>query len=194
MALEDLTGKQRMFVEYYLAQGNWNATKAAQMAGYAVPRQEGSRLLSNADIQAAIRERVAQAAMAADEVLYRLAEQARGTLDDFIDEERNAVNLDRARERGAMHLLKEYACEEVMEFAGRDQPPTKVRKSRIKLHDAQAALIQLGRHHGLFTDRTDLTFNGKRISDLSDAELVSLTTGVPAGTRAPEALPTEHER
>ena len=50
---ENLTIKQQRFVDYY----DGNGTQAAEKAGYSTPRQEAARLLSNADIQAAIRSR-----------------------------------------------------------------------------------------------------------------------------------------
>ena len=59
-----------------------------------------------------------------------------------------------------MHLLKEYSCEEVYEGGGRDRDPDLVRKQRLKLHDAQAALVQIGRHHGLFTDKVEASGPG----------------------------------
>lgn len=52
-----LTDKQRLFVLSWVSNGQ-NATKAAIVAGYShkTARQQGSRLLSNVDIQAAITE------------------------------------------------------------------------------------------------------------------------------------------
>lgn len=55
-----LTDKQRAFVSYYLGEARMNATKAAAMAGYRVPRQEGARLLANAVIQAEIEATLAE--------------------------------------------------------------------------------------------------------------------------------------
>jgi hypothetical protein len=81
-----LTGKQRLFVEFYVGQANSNATKAARLAGYAVPMQEGYRLLRNADIQSAIKERWKEAIMSADEALARVSAMARATLDDAFED------------------------------------------------------------------------------------------------------------
>jgi len=69
-----LTNKRIAFVEHYLA--CWNASEAARRAGYA-HRTEGSRLLSNADVQAYVKLRLADMQMTADEVLNRLANHAR---------------------------------------------------------------------------------------------------------------------
>jgi phage terminase small subunit len=79
---DELTPKQQAFVDAYLT--NPNATEAARKAGYSAPRSQGSRMLTNVDIQAALQERgKPQAAakqhniMAADEVLGLLTEFAR---------------------------------------------------------------------------------------------------------------------
>lgn len=69
-----LTTKQEAFVAAYLGPCRFNATKAAESAGYAKPRQEGSRLLSNADIQAIIkawRDEAKQTAIT--DLAYRLS-------------------------------------------------------------------------------------------------------------------------
>jgi phage terminase small subunit len=136
---DGLTPKQQAFVEAYLANG-FNATAAARRLKYANPDRQGYRLLRNVEIAAAIRQELAERAMPADEVLARLAEQARGTMDDFLDES-GAIDLARARERGKLHLVKARS--------------TTKEGERIELYDAQAALALLGKHHRLFTDVTE---------------------------------------
>ncbi len=71
------TNKQQAFVEHYLKNGA-NATRAAASAGYAHPRQAGSRLLSNVYIRGAIDERLTELAMSANDVIYRISLQAKG--------------------------------------------------------------------------------------------------------------------
>ncbi len=139
-----LTHKRQVFIEEYLS--CWNATKAATVAGYAHPRQEGSRLLSNDYIQGFIKARIAEKAMSADEVLLRLAEQARGDIADalIIDGGIVMVDMDKLRELGLTHLVKKL----------KHNPKGGL---ELELYDAQAALVHIGRHHGLFIDRTQLS-------------------------------------
>jgi hypothetical protein len=87
-----LTTKQRAFVEAYLANG-FNATKAARDAGYKSPHPEGSRLLQNATVAAAVRARLTAAAMAADEVLARIAQIGRADFGDFLRVDEETVTL-----------------------------------------------------------------------------------------------------
>lgn len=70
-----LNPRQELFVSAYLA--NPNASEAARKAGYAHPGMAGNRLLKNDEIAARVGHRVAQAGMAADEVLRETAAMAR---------------------------------------------------------------------------------------------------------------------
>jgi phage terminase small subunit len=70
-AYESLPPKRRLFVDAYLRTGN--GSQSAREAGYAKPGEEAHRLLKNAQVQAALRERGAKAERKriadADEVL-----------------------------------------------------------------------------------------------------------------------------
>ena len=75
----NLTAKQRRFIdEYFLC--NMNATRAAIAAGYSkqTAYKIGSENLKKPQIVTEIERRLKESAMGADEVLSRLAEQARG--------------------------------------------------------------------------------------------------------------------
>lgn len=136
-----LSNKQRVFVAEYLK--CWNSSEAARRAGYSRKNANvnGPRLLANAGIKAAIEAELAEIKMSAAEVLARLSDQARGSMDDFIDG--GMVDLTRARDRGKMHLVKKFS-RSITE---------KGDNVSIELYDAQNALIQLGRTHGLFIDK-----------------------------------------
>lgn len=139
-----LGNKQRAFIEEYLC--CWNATEAARRAGYSehTARSIGAENLTKPDIQAEIKRRLAEKAMSADEVLTRLAEQARASIGDFIDIDEKGrwkVDLGKAKTDDKLHLIKSLT-------------PTQY-GVKVELYDAQAALVQLGRAHGLFTDNVN---------------------------------------
>lgn len=138
---ERLTTKQQAFVEAYLVCG-FNATEAARRAGYSerTAYSIGWENLRKPEIAAAIQQGLADRAMPADEVLARIAEQARGTMDDFLDDAGN-IDLSRARERGKLHLVKTRSVTKEGE--------------RIELYSAQSALDLLAKHHGLFNADDD---------------------------------------
>ncbi len=143
-----LTPKQQAFVNEYLT--CWNASEAARRAGYSVntASEQGSRLLGNANIGEEIKRRVADMTMSANEVLVRLTEQARGSMDDFVtfyDGVRLPIlDLAKAHADGKMGLVKKlkYTDQGGMEF---------------ELYDAQSALTLIGKAHKLFVDKQEIT-------------------------------------
>ncbi len=170
---ENLNPRQRLFVEAYLT--CWSATEAARRVGYAQPHSQGPRLLEHVGVAALVAERLAQAAMGADEVLARLADQARASLADFVTVDEGGgwrIDLQRAEAAGKMHLLSELGW-------------TK-HGPKVKLYSAQAALELLGRHHRLFANVEEHTGPGggpvqvEFVNDWRSAE----------GETDPAALPT----
>jgi phage terminase small subunit len=85
MADNELSTKRKAFIAAYLGDARGNATEAARIAGYAKPKQEGSRLLSNADIAAQVSQHVAEKFATADDVLKELADVAFADWREFVD-------------------------------------------------------------------------------------------------------------
>jgi len=150
-ALADLNDKQRAFVEHYLA--CWNGAEAARRAGYSVKtaREQASDLLTKPNIKAAIAQRIAELKMSADEVLLRLADHARGSIEHFMDGQ-DEFSLAEARKQGKMHLVKKLKRTKRTEHR-KDGDPVVTTTTEVELHDPQAALVQLGRANALFTDK-----------------------------------------
>lgn len=151
--MSSLTNKQRLFIEEYLQ--CWNATEAARRAGYAgndaTLAVVGYENLRKPKLEAIIHQRLAEAAMGADEVLKRLAEQARGLSKDFFTSGGN-LDMPTIVAEDMTHLVK------------------KTRQTKygldIELYDAQAALVQIGRAHGLFKDKMDVTTGGEPLPNV----------------------------
>jgi VCBS repeat-containing protein len=81
--------------------------------------------------------------MAADEVLFRLALQARASVEDFYDIDENGqpmLNLKKARDFGLLPLVKKLKLDARGNW-------------EVELHDSQQALVQLGKFHSLWTDK-----------------------------------------
>lgn len=173
-----LTDKQKLFVSYYVGQSRFNATDAARRAGYSDPEQSGWANKKNVVISDEISRRCAAVAMGADEVLVRLAEHARGSIEPFLVDSGDTVFIDLATESAKknLHLVKKcktkrrvlggtagkkrYGGDEGLggDALWPDRPEADVETEvEIELHDPQAALVQLGRHHKLFTDKTVLS-------------------------------------
>lgn len=150
--LPKLPYKQRAFCEQYVQ--CWNATEAARRAGYAHPNKQGPRLLVNVGIQQYIQARIAQIAMSADEVLLRLAEQARGMPAEYISE-KGEVDIAALKRDGKTHLIHELKDHVVKTEAG-----YAVRRT-VKMYNAQRALELLGKHQRLFVEQVEQGMPGE---------------------------------
>ena len=141
-----MTEKQNRFVEEYCV--DFNATQAAVRAGYSkkTAGQIGYQLLhepSNAEVQAAIKRRMDELSMSAEEALLGLTEIARSTIADCIDVLDDGtwkINLKRAEERGKLHLIHELGVD-------RSGNP------KLKVYDRHAALRDIAKVRGLFVER-----------------------------------------
>lgn len=147
-----LTNKQQAFIDEYLK--CWNATEAAIRAGYSekTAYSIGHENLNKPDIAEEIQRRVSERAMSADEVLIRLAEQARGATEEFIVVRAGLPFFDweRLQAAGKLHLVKK------LKYSSDGRP-------EVEFYDAQAALVHLGRAHSLFTDNVDVKSGGKAL-------------------------------
>ncbi len=141
-----LTRQRRKFVEEYLA--CWCGAEAARRAGYSA-RTAGvlaCRMLKDPDVAALIQARITEKTMAADEVLLRLAEQARGEQAAYLRAD-GTVDLERLLEDHKGHLVKNIRFTQRGDLV-------------VEFYDAQRALELIGRHLGLFVDRQELSGPG----------------------------------
>jgi phage terminase small subunit len=136
-----LSKKRRVFVEEYLQ--CWNATEAARRAKYKHPNKQGPYLVKLGIIAEEITRRLKEKTMSADEVLSRLAEQARSEQTKYLVSNGN-IDLERLIADGKAHLVKGTRWDGKGNLT-------------IEFHDAQAALVHLGRHYKLFTDQMEHT-------------------------------------
>lgn len=135
------TLRRRKFVEEYLR--CWNGAEAARRAGYSSKRctVTASNLLACEEIKAAIEQRIAETAMSADEVLARLAEQARAVQMQYLEAD-GTVDLETLLADGYGHLVKGTHWDRNGNLT-------------ITFHDAQSALGLLGKHLRLFAEQVE---------------------------------------
>jgi len=146
------TDKRRVFVEEYLR--CWNGTEAARRAGYAWPRREASRLLSNVDIREIVEERIREKAMSADEVLAHLADIARFDA-GLLFGKAGIIDWDKARERGITRFVKK------MEWA-----PGGL---KVELYDKMDALELIGKHQAMWVERQEFSGPDGGAIDIHDS-------------------------
>lgn len=155
MAEKGLTNKQRVFIAEYLV--DFNATRAALAAGYSKKsaRFVGHENLTKPNIKIEIERHVAERCMSKYEALILLAEHARGDMGDFLTEQ-GELDLPSAIAAKRTKLLKKVTNRRIVRSKGKDDV-TEETITSIELYDAQSALVQIGRHHKLFTDKVQVT-------------------------------------
>lgn len=185
-----LTGKQTLFVEEYLR--TFNATQAALAAGYSpkTARSIGAENLTKPDIAQAVKERLSESAMSADEVLMRQAEIARSDIGEFLEQAEDgevSVRLTDPKTKAPKrtHLIKRITQRKVVRTV-KDMTETEITLT-LELHDAQAAQVQLGKHHKLWTDRIEekVEVEIKNVNDITErlaSRIASLATRIGAPT------------
>jgi len=189
-----LTARQANFVNEYLI---WfNATKAAKLAGYTGNNNTlavtGYELLRNPKISEAISRRLSESAMSADEVLMRQAEIARSDIGEFLEQTEDgevSIRLTDAKTKAPKrtHLIKRITQRKVVRTM-KDMTETETTLT-LELHDAQAAQVQLGKHHKLWTDRIEekAEVEIKNINDITErlaGRIASLATRIGTPTIA----------
>jgi phage terminase small subunit len=129
MKEEQLTQKQRLFVEAYIGDAAGNAREASRMAGYSgddnTLSQRGFELVRNPKIAELIGVRVEEAVMRSNEVLSQLSAIAKAGWQDFLE-----IRRDREGD---------------------------IISATLKLSDKIKALELVGKYHKLFSDRVDLS-------------------------------------
>ena len=156
-----LTAKQQRFVEEYLV--DLNATQAAIRAGYSADtaKQQGSRLLTNVDVQeaiaAAMAERARRTEIKADDVLAELAKIGFSNMLDYMRAGPDGdPYLDFSRlTRDQAAALAEVTVEDFVD--GRGDDARQVKRIKFKLADKRAALVDIGKHLGMFVQRHEHT-------------------------------------
>lgn len=148
-----LTVQQQFFVEEYLR--TFNATDS-YMAAYPSAKRNtaasnGYRLLhENPDVIELVQLRLSESAMSANEVLMRLAQHARSNMGDFIrvtPDGSFAIDLTGAESAQKLGLIRKVTK------TTRRFGDTEIEEATIDLYDSQSALVHLGKHLDLFSDK-----------------------------------------
>lgn len=152
-----LTPKQAAFVREYLI--DLNGTQAAIRAGYSerTANEQAARLLANVSVSKAVAEAQAERAdrleITADRVLAELAKIGFADMRDVASWGETVVDEDGKPIHGVKIVssdrLTDSAAAAISEIA---ETPAGL---RIKLHDKRAALVDMGKHLGMFTDKVE---------------------------------------
>lgn len=152
-----MTPKQQRFVQEYLK--DLNGTQAAIRAGYAESgaHVEAARLLKNAKVAAAIaagqQERAEKVGVTAERVLAELAKIGFSDVRRLFTPGGCLVPVPELDDEAAAAV----ASVEVVtrKVPGGDSDEVE-RVAKIKLWDKRAALVDMGKHLGMFTDKLEV--------------------------------------
>lgn len=152
-----LTPKQAAFVREYLI--DLNGTQAAIRAGYSerTANEQAARLLANVSVSKAVADAQAERAdrleITADRVLAELAKIGFADMRDVASWGETVVDEDGKPVHGVKLVssdkLTDSAAAAISEIA---ETPAGL---RIKLHDKRAALVDMGKHLGMFTEKVE---------------------------------------
>lgn len=143
-----MTKKQKRFVEEYLI--DLNATQAAIRAGYSphTAKDIGCENLAKPNIAAAISQAMAERSKRTginqDRVLQELARIGFAKITDAVDPETAKIRADASDD--------DLACIQSIKI----KPNEFGTEREVKLYDKKSALVDLGKHLGLFKDKLEL--------------------------------------
>lgn len=152
-----LTSKQQRFVAEYLK--DHNATNAAIRCGYSpkTANQQGSRLLANANISAAVAEKaekqLEKAEVTAQKVLDEIARLAFSDVRGLFDENGNLKPIHTLDDKQAAAIA---SLEVVKKNAQAGDGQTDI-VHKVKVWDKTKSLEMLAKHFALLIERVDVS-------------------------------------
>lgn len=155
-----LTPKQQRFVDEYLL--DLNATQAAIRAGYSAKTaySVGSENLRKPEVVSAIAERQNKLAetyeVTRERIIAELAKIGFANMQDYmrVGSDGDPYLDFSALTRDQAAALAEVTVEDFKD--GRGDDARDVRRVKFKLHDKRGALVDLGKHLGMFIDRSEV--------------------------------------
>ena len=157
--------KEDIFAIEYVK--DFNGTQAAIRAGYTTnPKSAAeiaSRLLRKVKVSRAIKAHVAERLMGPDEVLLRIADIARGSLDDCLND-KGKIDVVKAKEAGKLHLVRRYSSSEKFGEA-------------VELYDKLKALELLGKNNGALGELKDALLKNLDLDKLTPNQVQGLANG-----------------
>lgn len=182
---DELNDQQILFIEKYLGDAHFNGTKAAEMAGYQGNKNTlgvtAYNLLRNPKIKDVLDKTLSAMTMPANVVLTRLTQIADGKVTDFYNED-GKFDLSLAKKNGKDHLIRKIKQKRLVRESktetnedlnkiinqnlDEDEIEILTQKTELvyeetefELYSSHDALKDLGRHHKLFTDKTEIDAN-----------------------------------
>lgn len=187
--MRKLTAKQSRFVLEYLV--DLNATQAANRAGYSAKtaEQQGHQLLKHPSVAAAVakaqEKRAARTEITQDMVLKELAKIGFADMRKLLKwyGHFSGLDVDEAEETGEVkisvanfvELFNSDDLDDDIAAAVAEVSQTRDGSLKVKLHDKQAALVNIGRHLGMFKDKVEVHASGELLEVIAKARVRAAT-------------------
>jgi phage terminase small subunit len=158
---KQLSKPDEVFVSEYLLGFNATAAykKAHPKAKDTTAASNGWKLLRKTEIQDAIKARLDEVHMSANEALKLTADIARGDITEFITPFGN-LDIDVLRKSGKGRLVKKIKQKTVTKIGKGDKDPdVEVLDTEIELYPADAALDKILKVHGKYSDAPTVNIN-----------------------------------
>jgi phage terminase small subunit len=183
-----LTPKQQRFVDEYLV--DLNGTQAAIRAGYSertarqIADQNMSKLVIKAEIQKRMKSRSERTEITQDMVLRELAKIGFSDIRKVVRWGETMVRMVDSDEEGAEDMVPYHGLALIDSTEVDDDTAAAIAEVsqgrdglKVKLHDKKGALVDIGRHLGMFKDKVEMSGpNGAPLlaATLSDDQLERL--------------------
>lgn len=183
-----LTPKQQRFVDEYLI--DLNGTQAAIRAGYSertarqIADQNMSKLVIKAEIQKRMKSRSERTEITQDMVLRELAKIGFSDIRKVVRWGETMVRMVDSDEEGAEDMVPYHGLALIDSTEVDDDTAAAIAEVsqgrdglKVKLHDKKGALVDIGRHLGMFKDKVEMSGpNGAPLlaATLSDDQLERL--------------------
>jgi phage terminase small subunit len=159
---EPLTDRQKLFIDAYCR--HFNKSRAALEAGYSesCSKRYGWDLYHKPHVKAEIDRIVESQCMGKFEVLNRLGNIARGDVGEMLTETENGgAVFDYAKAKEQTSLIRKLKTKSRSLARSDDEDSGIIEvETDVELYSALDALVQIGRHLGLFTDKSEISGPG----------------------------------
>lgn len=183
----ELTAKQRAFVREYLI--DLNATQAAVRAGYSekTANEQGARLLANVSVRSAIdaamKNRAQRTDITADRVLQELAKIGFSDIRKAVKWQSSLIEEEDNPDGGDIAVIKHIVTNQVQLVSSDDLDDdtaaciSEISQNaqggvKIKFHDKIQALLNVGKHLGMFTEKHEHAGNVTLTISSEDAKIL----------------------
>lgn len=167
-----LTGKQKVFADYYIGEANLNGFRAAKLARYkgsdATLRSIASENLTKPNILAYIEKRLDELTLTSKETFIVLTNHAKGSIADILEPD-GQFDYAAMCERGADKLLKKLKIKKTIRREKDSADEIEEITHEFEMYDAQSAAVHIGKAHGLFVEKHEHT--GKNGEPIQTVEL-----------------------